>query len=65
MGVYIVTSPESSEEMMNYAVEDISSQSRNNLATTAVWLSLQSSEENERKSRERKGPFQKNIIKCH
>lgn len=35
MGVNIVTSPESSEEMMNYAVEDISSQSRNYRATTA------------------------------
>lgn len=35
MGVNIVTSPESSEEMMNYAVEDISSLSRNYLATSA------------------------------
>lgn len=35
MGVNIVTSPESSEEMMNYAMKDISSQSSNYLATTA------------------------------
>lgn len=34
MGVNIVISPESSEEMMNYAIEDISSQSSNYLATT-------------------------------
>lgn len=35
MGVNTVTSPESSEDMMNYVIEDTSSQSSIDLATPA------------------------------